>query len=166
MAEATTATLDDQAPVPAKRRKLLLLVVAALVLAGGGGAAYYFLAGGKPADADAHAPAPAAEPIYVALEPPFVVNFESGAAVRFLQVAVQAMTRDAQTADLLKRHDPAIRNALLMLLAGQRYEALASRDGKDALRDQALAEVRRVVKEQGGDGAKVEALYFTSFVMQ
>jgi flagellar FliL protein len=154
---------------PAKKRRLpLLIAIVVVVLAAGGGAAWWFLGRGASHEGDegAKAAAPLAEPIYVALDPPFVVNFEAGGQVRFLQVAAQAMTRDAAVAELVKRHDPMVRNAMLLLLAGQSYESVATREGKEALRHRALEEVRAVVKAQGGDGAKVEDLYFTSFVMQ
>ena len=36
-------------------------------------------------------------PLYVALDPPFVVNFEAEQLVRFLQVTVQVMSRDQPT---------------------------------------------------------------------
>jgi flagellar FliL protein len=166
--------MSDPTPVaevtPSKgKKKLLLIVVAGLVVVlGGGGAAAYFLM--RPSGKDGHAAkaeqAERVEPIYVALDPPFVVNFESAGLVRFLQVTVQAMTGDAGTAELIKRHDPMIRNGLLMLFSGQSYDTLKSAAGKEKLRQAALAEVRRVVAAQGGDGAGVESLYFTSFVMQ
>jgi flagellar FliL protein len=161
-------TPDETAAPAPKRRLPLIIAVAVLVLGAGGGAAWWFLGRGaaqQGADGSAAA-APRAEPIYVALDPPFVVNFEAGGQVRFLQVAAQAMTRDAAVAELIRRHDPMVRNALLLLLAGQSYESIATREGKEALRHRALGEVRTVVKAQGGDGAKVEDLYFTSFVMQ
>jgi flagellar FliL protein len=159
----------DATAAPAKKRRLpLIIAIAVVVLGAGGGAAWWFLGrGGAHEGADgAAAAAPPAEPIYVALDPPFVVNFEAGGQVRFLQVAAQAMTREPAVAELVKRHDPMVRNALLLLLAGQSYESLATREGKEALRRRALEEVRAVVKAQGGDGAKLEDLYFTSFVMQ
>lgn len=166
--------MSDPTPVaevnPGKgKKKLLLIAVAGLVVLLGGGAAAYFLM--KPSGKDAHGAARAAkaehvEPIYVALDPPFVVNFESAGLVRFLQVTVQAMTGDPATAELIKRHDPMIRNGLLMLFSGQSYDTLKSTAGKEKLRQAALAEVRRIVAAQGGNGAGVESLYFTSFVMQ
>lgn len=164
MADPAPETTD--AP-PKKRRLPLLIALAVLVLGAGGGAAWWFLGRGAHEGAEGEAAAaPPAEPIYVALDPPFVVNFEAGGQVRFLQVAAQAMTRDPASAELIKRHDPMVRNAMLLLLAGQSYESIATREGKEALRRRALDEVRAVVKAQGGDGAKVEDLYFTSFVMQ
>ena len=43
---------------------------------------------------------------------------------------------------------------------------IAPREGKDKLRRQTLAAVRRIVQNEGGEAAKVEGVYFTSFVMQ
>ena len=44
-----------------------------------------------------------------------------------------------------------------------RYRPL---EGKETLRTRCLEAIRTIVKEMGGDASKVEALYFTSFVMQ
>lgn len=149
-------------PPPAKSKKLLLVLALVVLLAAGGGG--YYVWQGKAAEAkDA---AKHVEPIYVALDPPFVVNFESSGLVRFLQVTVQTMTEDPATAEQIKRHDPVIRNGLLMLFSGQTYDTLKTTAGKEQLRVAALAELRKIVTEQGGQGASVKNLYFTSFVMQ
>jgi flagellar FliL protein len=76
------------------------------------------------------------------------------------------MTRDAPTSEVLKKNDPRIRNDLLMLLGNQHYDAISTREGKEKLQAQSLESVRAVVKSTGGDAGKVEALYFTAFVMQ
>ena len=110
--------------------------------------------------------APHGPPVYVALDPPFVVNFEAQQLVRFLQVTVQLMTRDPQTVELLHANDPAVRNDLLLLFGNQRYEVIATREGKETLRKQALDVARHVVAQAGGTPDRVEAVYFTSFVMQ
>ncbi len=104
--------------------------------------------------------------IYIELDPPFVVNFEARGVMRFLQVAIQVMTRDPLTADLIKAHDAVIRNDLLMLLSGQSYEVLSTREGKEQLRTEALQVVIKAIEAEGGDGSRIEQLYFTSFVMQ
>jgi flagellar FliL protein len=146
---------------------LLLGFIAIVVLAVGGAGAWYFLAGstGKKTHAETKAAAKL-PPIYIALDPPFVVNFEAEQLVRFLQVTVQVMTRDAETAEVLKANDPVVRNDLLLLLGNQHYETISTRDGKEKLRAQALTAVRKVVTNAGGKGDKIEAVYFTSFVMQ
>jgi flagellar protein FliL len=162
MSDATRAT----DPSSRTGSKLLLIVVGLVVLLGAGGAGAFFQL--KPSDARAGSQETAkrAEAIYVALDPSFVVNFESNGMVRFLQVTVQAMAHDPVTAGLIKKHDPVIRNGLLMLFSGQSHDTLRTAEGKEKLRQAALAEVRKVVTAQGGQGAEVKNLYFTSFVMQ
>jgi flagellar protein FliL len=161
----------DAAAAPGKRKKLILIAAAALVVLGGGGAgAYFMLAGSDPAkegDAKHEEEAePKDPPQYVALDPPFVVNFEANSSVRFLQVSMQVMTRDLPTVQELKVNDPAIRNDLLLLFGNQKYEQISTREGKEALRQQALDAVRRILKDSGGKPELVEGAYFTSFVMQ
>ena len=137
----------------------------------GGGTAAYFMFGLPSQDAKKeatesqtkHAKGP---PIYVALDPPFVVNFEAEQLVRFLQVTVQVMSRDAVTVDLIKANDPVVRNDLLLLLGNQDYATISSREGKEKLRLASLDTVRKVVTGAGGRAELVEAVYFTSFVMQ
>lgn len=149
---------------PPKSKKMLFIILAVVLLAGGGGA-YFFLMGGKSGAAKAVA-APVLPPIYVNLDPPFVVNFEAESMVRFLQVTVSVMTRDPQTAETIKKNDPRIRNDLLLLLSNQHYKEISTREGKDKLRSAALEAVRADVLDAGGEAAKVENLFFTAFVMQ
>lgn len=109
---------------------------------------------------------PKAAAIYVGFEPPFVVNFPTESAVKFLQLTVQIMTREVTVEHEIKGNDPAIRDALLTLFGQQTAEKLATPEGKEELRAQALEAVRGVIKAEGGEADKVEAVYFTSFVMQ
>lgn len=104
--------------------------------------------------------------LYVKYEPPFVVNFEAKGVMRFLQVSMEVMTRDAPTSEVIKLHEPKIRNNMLMLLGSQTYDTLSSMEGKEGLRKQALETIAKVVEDEGGEGKKVEDIYFTSFVMQ
>ena len=163
MSEPTAAPAD--AP-PRKSKKLLFIILGLVILLAGGGAAAFFMLKPAAEGEKAKEEAKHVEPIYVALDPPFVVNFETNGLVRFLQVTVQAMAEDPITAELIKKHDPVIRNGLLMLFSGQSYDTLKSTDGKEKLRQAALAEVRKIVAAQGGKDAVVKNLYFTSFVMQ
>jgi flagellar protein FliL len=153
-----------------KRLTLLIIIVAAaVVLVGGGGAAWYLLSSHdskKTANTKHEEPKPKGPPLYIALDPPFVVNFEAEQMVRFLQVTVQVMSRDPETVEIVKSNDPVVRNDLLLLLGGQHYETISTREGKEQLRQQALDAVRHVVSSAGGKADRVEAVYFTSFVMQ
>jgi flagellar FliL protein len=147
-----------------KSKKKLFIILAVVLLAAGGGS-FFFLKGGK-GGAAAKEVAPIVPPIYVNLDPPFVVNFEAEAMVRFLQVTVSVMTRDPHTEEIIKKNDPRIRNDLLLLLSNQHYKDISTREGKEKLRAAALEAVRLDVKDAGGESAKVENLFFTAFVMQ
>jgi flagellar FliL protein len=151
---------------PKSKRKLLIIAAAAVVVAGGGGAFFLMKGGDEKPAAPKKAEAHKAPAQYIALEPPFVVNFDAGASARFLQVAVQLMTRDLEMAEFIKTHDPVIRNDLLLLLGNQKAEDVSTREGKEKLRAEALEAVRKILKSEGAESEKLEAVYFTSFVMQ
>jgi flagellar protein FliL len=157
----------EEAPAAGKGKAKLfiILLVVAVLLAGAGAGAWVLLAPhGKKPNAVKQEPLPPAQ--YVALDPPFVVNFEADEQVRFLQVTVQLMSRDPATIEVLKANDPVVRNDLLLLFGGQKYSVVSTREGKEGLRQQTLAAVRKIVASAGGKPEKVEAVYFTSFVMQ
>jgi flagellar FliL protein len=108
---------------------------------------------------------PKAPPQYLAFDPPLVVSFQDQSAMRFLQVTVEVMAREEKTIEAVKTHMPVIRNNLLMLLGGKAVADLTNRDGKEALRKEALGEVQKVLKDNTGKPG-IEDLYFTSFVVQ
>lgn len=164
VAAAPSKTAPAPAPdAPKKKSRKLLWIVLVLVLLGGGGGAFWFLRGhGGEARAAAPQQAP---PQYIALEPAFVVNLADTDAVRYLQADVQLMTRDADTAAAVTLHAPSIRNRLLLLFGQQSSRQLNGRSGKERLQQQALAEVRSVLKAQRA-ADKVDALLFTSLVTQ
>ena len=165
------AAADGAAPAKkGSKIPLILAVVGAAALAGGGGA-YFATKGQKDASAvkdgaEAEHAAPKLPAVYVKFDPPFVVNFEAKGLMRFLQVSIEVLTRDPGTADMIKQHDPMLRNDLLMLLGNQTFEKISTREGKEELRKEALAIVAKVIETEGGDAATVEQLYFTSFVKQ
>ncbi len=190
-AAAPAAPAEPAAPAGGKKKMMFIIVgVLLIVLLGGAGGAYFKMKGSSGDDeaADAESGAantakggkkaksaekktekkiePKAAAIYVGFEPPFVVNFPPDSTVKFLQLTVQIMTREATIEHAIKANDPAIRDALLTLFGQQTAEKLATPEGKEELRAQALQAVRGVIKREGGDAEKVEAVYFTSFVMQ
>ena len=177
------------AVTPPRSKKMLIIIVAAVVALGAAGAgAYFFLGhkggeetaqdadskpvkGAKGAKADKGKKSkkevePKGPAVYVKLEPPFVVNFEAQGVMRFLQVTVEVLTRDTHVADLVKANDPQIRNDLLLLFGAQQAPDLKTNEGKEKLRKDARDVVAKIVTSEGGEGKKVENIYFTSFVMQ
>jgi flagellar FliL protein len=137
--------------------------VAVVAVVGGGAAAWFGgLIGPRGAVEGAPVQAP---PIYFDVDSNLIVNFESGGRVRFLQLGIQVMTRDPAVVEVLKLHHPRVRNDLILLFSEQDQATLSSRDGKAQLAQAALAAVRDIVREHVGEPG-VEALYFTTFVMQ
>ncbi|TCK18838.1 flagellar FliL protein [Thiogranum longum] len=102
---------------------------------------------------------------YVPLDPPFVVNFSGDTDVRFLQITVEAGTRNPEVVEQIKEHRPAIRNNLVFLFKSQDPVALDTREGMEKLRQETLVAVQEVLKAETGEPG-VENVYFTSFVMQ
>jgi len=178
-----------------KKRLLIILAAAVLVLGGGGAGAFFFMhksaadeevsadsGEGEQADAKdtkkekgkakgkkdkkGKAAEPKAPAIYVEFQPPFVVNFDAKGVMRFLQVSMQVMTRDHETSELIKLHDPKIRNNMLLLLGSQTLDTISTMEAKEELRKKALETIAKIVEDEGGEGKKVEDLFFTSFVMQ
>jgi len=153
---------------PSKKGKLLWIAIAVLVVGGGAGAWFAF----KPAPASDSAAAaskpaaPHAAPIYYKFDPAFVVNFGGEGSSRYLQVTVEAMSRDSAVIENLKNTEPAVRNDLVMLFSGQDNATLMTVDGKEKLRAATLASIRKVIDSEGGNGRLIEAVYFTSFVIQ
>jgi len=98
MADIPTLEAADSQSAASAPRSLpwLWISIAALVLLGGGGVAGWLLFARGETKPDAstaqHAAAAHGPALYVALDPPFVTNFEAEQLVRFLQVTVQVMT--------------------------------------------------------------------------
>lgn len=178
MSAAATA---PEAP-PTKKKLLIPIIGAAVVSAALAGAAVFFL---MPADKPAKTEAaegdeaategdeaaaegedgkPAAA-IYVPMQPAFVVNIGNSDASNFLQVEMQLRARNDKAVEALKLHDPQIRNALLMLLGSQQLADITTREGKEGLQKKVLEEIQRILKAETGKTG-VDAVYFTSFVMQ
>jgi len=186
----------EKAAAKGGKSKLLIIIAAAVLLLGGGGAgAYFFMhksaddevtadsdegehaddaketkkekgkAKGKK-DKKGKAAEPKLPAIYVEFQPPFVVNFDAKGVMRFLQVSMQVMTRDHETSELVKLHEPKIRNNMLLLLGSQTLDTISTMEAKEELRKKALETIVKIVDDEGGEGKKVEDLFFTSFVMQ
>lgn len=143
--------------------KGLIITLLTLLALGGGGFGAWMAFKGK---TDGEQKVTLAPPRYVSLDPPFVVNFQAETVVRFLQVSVGLMTRDPRTEEIIRANDPRVRNDMLMILSGQNYAQVATAEGKEELRQKCLEALRAIIAEMQGEPEKLEALYFTSFVMQ
>lgn len=179
MAEQPTGDDLDLSVEPKSglNRKLIIVVAAAsfVLLAGGAAATYFLTADDGEAEVaavgesdgkqiDGSGPEDRRKPaVYHPLNPAFVVSLEG--RPRMLQVSMQVMTRDAKLVEFLQQNDPLIRDRVLSLLMEQNGAKLKTRAGKKTLQSKLEQEIRKIAKKEGAKG-EVEALYFTSFVMQ
>lgn len=157
-------------------KKILIIAGVVVVLLGAAAGAYFMMAGGGADDgAVAGAPDTAAaaeevsaepdeDPIYLALSPAFVVNFQESGRTRYLQIDLQAMAYDQEIIDKVRNNMPAVRNNLILLFSEQDYAALNSIAGKEALRKQVLDSINEAVRAKAPK--RVNDVFFTGFVMQ
>jgi flagellar FliL protein len=167
--EAPAEGSGETSPWAGKSR-LILALAGALILAGGSAGAAYFVGvmrstnAAQETGATEEAALPA-EAHYVSLGPPMTVNLGEEEDARFLQVTLEAMTRDAETASAIEKHLPLIRNDVLLIFSAADAEQIRNREGKESIRQSILAGLQKALAENGSEGT-VEAIYFTSFVMQ
>ncbi len=162
-----------------KSSKMMVIIIALVVLLAGGGGAYYFMfmgddatteEGEEPAKEEAvveeEEPTELdTEPTYFAMPKPFIVDFPKTTGIRLLQVSVAFLSTGADSSEVLRKNEPMIRNNLLMLIRGQDPSALKTIAGKEALQEAMLEEVGHIMKKMGGKN-RMQAVFFTSFVMQ
>lgn len=118
-----------------------------------------------PVEEEEHEEEPLAPALYVSLDPPFVVSFDSEDGPRYVQLTLQAMARDEETVAAVKQHAPAIRNAVLFMLSGYELQVLATQAGKEDLRHSLLEATNEILAKNGVE-QPVEELFFTSLVIQ
>ncbi|MES9971599.1 MAG: flagellar basal body-associated FliL family protein [Candidatus Thiodiazotropha sp.] len=168
--EQASEELDLGEEKSGKSKLIIIIAIVAVLLIGGGVAAYFLLMGDEAADEDAataeqteEAEVEQGPAQYIELNPPFVVNLPGRPSL--LQIGVSVRVRSDEMVEFIKHNDPMIRHNLLNLLSAADPKALKARETKESLQADMLKELNRVVTElQGPD--EVEALYFTSFVMQ
>lgn len=164
MAKSNKDADDEQAG--GGMNKMLLGGIAVAVLAGGGFAYKTMFAAPAAAPAAAVAAPVAAPELYTGLHPAMVVNFpDSFGDQHFMQIELEVMARDQKVIDAVKEHTAAIRSALILQFSTMEYEAVTTREGKQQMLDDALAEIQKIIADETGETG-VEAVYFTGLVIQ
>ncbi|MGE3296906.1 MAG: flagellar basal body-associated protein FliL [Porticoccaceae bacterium] len=169
--EDDSETTTSAPPARGKTGKLLIIGAVALVVIGAAVTAALLLQrGADTPDAAAAAektasPAPRQVPLYLDLDPPFVVNLNEEDEIHFLQVTASVMAYDAAKLDMIKAQMPIIRHHLVLLFSNQTFADIRSRDGKLKLQTQARDVLREALATAAGEPL-VEALYLTAIVAQ
>ena len=167
--QQATEDLDLGEEKTSKKKLIIIIAIVAVVLLCGGAAAYFLLFSGDETEEAAVASEEAVAGVeqgpaqYHDLAPPFVVNLPGQPSL--LQVGVNVRVTSDEMREFLRHNDPMVRHHLLNLLQAKEARALKERAAKEALQQEMLDELNRIVKELSGPG-EVAALFFTSFVMQ
>jgi flagellar FliL protein len=150
----------DAAPVRRPKKKILLIgvVVLVLTLALAAGAIVFIKQraaraaaaagddeGGVAAEtatATANHIDPKNVPIYLPLDP-FIVNLADRDADRYAQIGMTFELDSNASSEQIKAYMPAIRNAILMILANKTSKELLSREGKELLAQEIVREAAR-----------------------
>lgn len=123
------------------------------------------LAGHQSANAASDGGEGAGPQLFVKLEKPLIFNVFSEDSVHFVRVTIEIKLTDPVFAPQIQANMAPIIHNLLLLLSEQPYFQYQTVAGKKKVRDEALALVRQVVKEQVGKPA-VDNIFFTSLVVQ
>lgn len=102
---------------------------------------------------------------YVELSPSFVGTVGPGPRIQYMKVDVALRANDPAAVPQIQYHDPLIRNALVHLFGQQTLEGLATLEGKERLRKEALEVVRSTLEEEEGQPL-VDDLLFTNLITQ
>ena len=159
-------------------KKLIMIIVASLLMLGMGAAAYYFLIyrpatehvkksdGDEKGEQKKPAEQAVEQPeVYYALGSPLLVNFQPGSSAKIIKISVTVLVKEEAGAEVLKKHEPMIRNNLLMAISSIGADKAKTLEGKQELRAMMLSEIGKVMEKMAGkDTAK--DVFFTEFVMQ
>ncbi|WP_298717853.1 flagellar basal body-associated FliL family protein [uncultured Oceanisphaera sp.] len=143
------------------KRKLVWVIVLLLVVAGGG-AAWWLMPASQNVEAE---PVVDNQALYVGLPRPFIFSVPAGRRERLVQVELQLMVRGLADETRAKQHLPLLESVLLTVLSRQSADNYLSADGKQAVRQEALNELNRVLTEELG-APLIEKVLFTGIVMQ
>lgn len=155
MSAVMAEPVANAAPIRRPRKKILIVgaVVLALVLALGAGTVVFLKqrAARAAAAADEEVAAEQAGsshvdakgvPVYLPLDP-FVVNLADREADRYAQIGITFEVESGAAGDHIKAYMPAIRNAILLVLANKTSKELLNREGKEQLAQEILREAAR-----------------------
>jgi flagellar protein FliL len=163
--EVGALKVEEARAAPASSRKMLWIGILAGLFAlalGGGLFAWLGLPGASSSSEGqgGKAVAAPAEVITPLSLDPFVVNLLDTEGIRYLKVKLDLDVSgiDKATVD---RHNPKIRDSIIILLSSKRYDEIASIEGKLRLREEIEYRLAQILGQQ-----TVHRVYFTDFVVQ
>ena len=102
---------------------------------------------------------------YIDLMPSLVGNYGSGPRLKYYKADISLRVSGPEAEEKVTRHEPLIRNQLVMLFSQQTDESLGSADAKEKLRQEALKQVQQVLHSEEGTPL-VDDLLFNNLIVQ
>jgi len=103
---------------------------------------------------------------YLDIKPALITNYGGAGPIHFLKAELTLrLSKDADASQLVMRHMPHIRHELIMLFSRQNEDNLTTMQGKEQLRQEALAAVQKILQSEENKKL-VDDLLFTNFVIQ
>jgi flagellar FliL protein len=91
----------------------------------------------------------------------FIVNLADKGGTRYLRISMDLELENEETAQLVDKRLPRIRDTILMLLPTKKYEDIGTVEGKSSLRNEMITRINEVLVPE-----KIKSIYFTEFVVQ
>lgn len=162
---------EEKPPEGGKKKKLLLIVgaVVLVLLLGGGVAGWFFLKPEPPPaenlDPGRQVPVPdlsqsASIGPMVNIEE-FVVNIISGDTPHYVKASFTVELSNIEVQPEVEQRMPQVRDTILLLIGNKTYEELQDLQGKKQLKAELKAKINSFLQS-----GKVQAIYFTNFVVQ
>ncbi|RKZ98876.1 MAG: hypothetical protein DRQ43_00900, partial [Gammaproteobacteria bacterium] len=154
----------DEAPKSSKKMMIIIIAGVVLLLIAGVVAGMFFggffddepqqteisqsIEDGSPAKEGEDTTGNSGQLSYSPLEPHFVLNFEGKSKARFMQIGLEVSTTNAKSYAAFQKHLPVIRNEIVFLLSGQKYEEMVTPEGKEQLRSELIETINNILKKR------------------
>jgi flagellar FliL protein len=90
----------------------------------------------------------------------FIVNLADKGGGRYLNVIIDLELNNEELTDEIEKRLPQIRDTILVLLSGKRYDQISDVDGKRRLRDEIMKTINTLLTT-----GRIKSVYFTNFVI-
>ena len=103
---------------------------------------------------------------YFTLDPEFISNYlTQGPMLGYVRIKIDLMVDNAADIELLKKHSPLLRDAIMTILSSQTREHIRSLEGREAMRQACKQQVETLLTKE--EGRKViRDLIFTNYLYQ
>jgi len=91
----------------------------------------------------------------------FIVNLADKDGTRYLRISMDLELETKETAQVVDKRLPKIRDAILMILPTKKYEDIGTVEGKSSLRNEMLTKINELMVPES-----IKNIYFTEFVVQ